>query len=317
MKKILISLLLILFTAGYIQAGDGEAGIPLLLMDSFGARTMALGETFTGIADDINTLSVNPAGLNTLDSIEASSSYMTYHVDSFYGFIAGGMPLPGDAGYIALGAATFSTKDFDWFDSTGTKQDASLSAGDIGIILGYGFSPFKLFGMGDVFHLGVGIKYVQSKLAEDSQSVFCFDIGGLVKMNFVSLGDGENKDNLGIGVSVQNIGSGVTYGSEETPLPQNIRLGIGYGFYKSTSHSVLFGFDINMPSDSSQIMGAGLEYSFMQMVFLRGGYKISDIDGDGPSFGGGVKYKMLKIDYAMILVDGFDSLHNVSLGVKF
>lgn len=322
MKKFVICFIMIIsFFVFNAQADTGESGVPVLMMDSYGARAIALGDTFTGIADDINTISVNPAGLGSLNSFEASSMYMKYTEDMMFGYLAVGTPLPSDMGYVAGSVCLFSTPDFDHYDASGNINKGALSASDFGLSIGYANNPLKLLGMEGNLNTGFVVKYIQSKLVDDSQTAIGFDFGALYKMNFINIGTKDISDNLGIGISLQNLGSSLKYGTEDTTLPQNMRIGIGYNGYKDNSHSITLGFDVNIPNDSSKIISTALEYSYIEMIFARVGYKITGTEVDGLSFGVGGAYsisgKKISIDYALVSLNDFDSVHTFSAGVKF
>lgn len=312
---------MILFSVQQSFTAEAGSGIPILMLDSYGARQVALGDTFTGIADDINSISVNPAGLSSLQAFEISSMYMKYLEDLSFGYLALGMPLPSNAGYVGASLSLFSVPDFDGYDLAGNKSADSSSSGDMGFSVAYANNPFKLLNIDANLNLGFSVKYIQSKLAGSSISALGFDIGGLYRLNIPNLGSKEAKENLGIGVSIQNLGSSIKYKAEETLLPQNLRFGLGYRGFNSENHSVLVGFDVNMPNDSDSIMSAGLEYTFMQIISARAGYKFSGTDIGGLSFGIGAGYnlsgKRISLDYALVPVEEFNTVHTFSLGIRF
>src|SRR6266481_5453903 len=66
------------------------------------ARSAAMGEAVVAVADDVNSLSVNPAGLAGLNSMQASLLHHAYVVDSTIEHAAFGMSV-GEKGGAALG----------------------------------------------------------------------------------------------------------------------------------------------------------------------------------------------------------------------
>jgi hypothetical protein len=315
MKKIfLIMSFITVLTISTLSAEVWDAAIPSLMMDSYGARQMALGDTFTGLADDINTISVNPAGLNTLYSTELSLMYLSYPLDMSFIHAAGGSPL-GELGYIAASLTLFSVADFEEIDLVGNKTGNSLSAGDLLVNAGYARTLLKNLSA------GVNLKFVNSKLVDESSTGFGFDIGFLYKMDMAVLGGRELTDNLGIGLSIQNLGTSLNYGNEDTLLPKNLRIGAGYKGYTDEKHGITFAFDINMPNDSDMIPGIGIEYSFMKMLFGRMGYKLSGREADHFSFGLGGQYsfsgKPVSFDYALVPLSDIGTMHSFSLGMNF
>ncbi len=320
-RTILFWILSVVFSVSVLSAEVWEAGVPSLMMDSFGARQMALGDTFTGLADDINTISVNPAGLNTLNSAEVSLMYMSYPLDMSFFYAAGGSPLPGSLGYAAASLTLFSVGAFDEIDLVGNETGNSLSASDFLVNVGYANNLLKLIGMKQNLHAGINLKFVSSKLVEESSSAFAFDIGFLYKTDMAGVGGNKLKDNLGIGLSIQNLGTSVNYGNEDTILPSNIRIGAGYKAYKDSQHGISGGFDINLPNDSGMIPSIGIEYSYIEMIFARIGYKLSGREADHFSFGVGGKYdisgKLASFDYALIPLSDIGIMHSFSLSMAF
>ncbi len=320
MKSVISFLILTIVVVNTeILAGEGQSGVPSLMLDSYGARGMAMGDAFTGIADDVDTILVNPAGLNNLNSVEASVSYLQYPLDMDFAHVSLAVPLPGGKKTGSVGAAItlFSMSPFDQLDYTGNKEEGELSARDLVLCIGYAANPLLLLGMKNVLNIGIGFKYVNSRLVEDSRSTFCLDAGVIYKTGFLRFGNKAPKRNLGVGASIQNLGGSIKYGSEKTLLPINMRMGVGYRPYKGEIHGMNWGFEVNLPNDSMMIISCGLEYSFLDIVFIRGGYKISGREVDSFSCGGGIKYSLFGIDYAFVPLTDLGAMHSFSLVFKY
>ncbi|MBU1076061.1 MAG: PorV/PorQ family protein [Spirochaetes bacterium] len=323
-KNIQIILIIIWgFSQSLLFSATGESGIASLMLDSYGGRPMALGDAYTGIADDINSITVNPAGLNTLRSTEVSLLFLKYPLDILFANVAAGTGLSESVlgGYIAGGLTVFYLPEFERYDALGNQMNEKLSASDFVITLGYANSPLKLFGIDQNFSIGFNIKFIQSRLVEVNKNAFCFDIGALYKTDFVHLGSKGLRDNLGIGLSMQNLGSPIIYGTEETLLPRNLRIGIGYKFLQTKDHSFLTGIEINFPNDSSEIASVALEYGFIRTFFLRAGYKPVGKETEKLSCGAGIQYKVsamtMRLNYALIPMEEIGIKHIISLDLKF
>src|SRR5438034_445996 len=63
-----------------LASGGGSSGAEFLRV-GMGARPAALGENFTGLADDVTTAVWNPAGLGQLDHVEISGMGLSYLAD--------------------------------------------------------------------------------------------------------------------------------------------------------------------------------------------------------------------------------------------
>src|SRR3989339_1112789 len=92
MKKIGITLLCcILYSLSY-ASGPWTRGNPIL-KQGLGARPLGMGEAFVGLADDINTLQFNPAGLSNILNKEIGAMYFKGLSDTGYGNIAYAQPV--------------------------------------------------------------------------------------------------------------------------------------------------------------------------------------------------------------------------------
>ncbi len=319
-NKILVIFLTIIALSSSLYSKIGESGIPSLMLDSYGARPMALADTFTGIANDINTISVNPAGLKSLTSLQCSVMYMKYPFDISFGNIAVGTPLSRvkDKGVIGGSITSFYLPGFEHYNRTGNKTDKELSANDFIFTLGYAMNLLKTK---ESLFAGMNIKLINSRLVDDTKNTLGMDLGVLFKMNVRSFSKDNTKNNLGLGISMQNIGSGVKYGSKNTSLPRNVRIGVGYNAYKEIQHNVIIGLDVNLPNDNHPIMSTGIEYSYIQILYLRLGYKLTNPELNNFACGCGVKFKIgdkkVYFDYALLLMKELDNKHVFSLLTKF
>jgi hypothetical protein len=74
------------------------------------------------------------------------------------------------------------------------------------------------------------------------------------------------------------------------------------------------------PRDYTERIHIGAEYSFRDMVFLRGGYK-TNYDEQDFSLGGGVHYAFgeiaLGLDYSYVMFANFDAVHMFSFDFIF
>ena len=67
----------------------------------------------------------------------------------------------------------------------------------------------------------------------------------------------------------------------------------------------------NARSHSEQI-GFGLEYRFLKLVSVRGGY-VTNNDEDDFSFGFGISYFGITVDYAYTPLQNFDSVNRLTV----
>ena len=88
--QVLVPLILLLASNAYTK---GEAGAQFLKIGA-GARACAMGEAFTGIADDPSAIYWNPAGLTQMNSAQIIAMQNFYLLDMSYQYL--GMVLPSD-----------------------------------------------------------------------------------------------------------------------------------------------------------------------------------------------------------------------------
>ncbi len=252
---------------------------------------MGMGEAMVAVDDDINALYFNPAGLAEIDR-EFSSCYQDGVLDSFYTSFAysqstkiGGLGIR----FGCLDGGEAAVYEFNGSErSLNAQKDTYLQAG-----LGRRLR--------ENLKIGGGIKIISSKLAEEyDASGVGIDLGLLVKKNGVNLG-----------LSLQNMGTGLKYEDEKTPLPTTLRVGgaiIGKPIILALEGKKVFGEKL--------ILSVGGEYWYQDLLALRLGYKAGDTNQD-ITCGFGLRYKTFQFDYAFVPIKDLDSAHRISLLARF
>ena len=86
-------------------------------------------------------------------------------------------------------------------------------------------------------------------------------------------------------------------------------------FEDESIHNLTLSLDAVHPRDYTERMHFGLEYSFKNMFFLRGGFK-TNYDEENFSVGTGFSYPIgnfkLALDYAYVNFTNFDAVHMFS-----
>ena len=323
----ILALMCALATTTYGQAGG--AAVPFLLIAP-DARAGGMGEVGTAIADDINAVFWNPAGLgfqtNTRQIALSFSKWLPqFNADLFYSYGTYGQYVEALDGTIA---GTFIFMNLGEF--TRTAEDGT----ELGKFRSNEFSVGVSYGtlIGQDVTAGVQIKYIQSNLAPAGGQQAsagtgisaAFDLGFLWKPTKLSL-LGANLDNvLSLGVNLQNVGPKMTYLNESDPLPTSLRMGIGFKLVEDEFNDLLISADFSkllvrrdsLGSDAipkSFISawgvggietGIGMEYIYDQAVSLRGGYFTEPAAAGARNFftlGAGVAYDVFVLDFSYIL----------------
>jgi len=277
-----------------VRAQALTSGADFLKIDS-GARSEAMGEAFTGVADDVDALTFNPAGIALLDKPQAGYLRMLYLSDIAYNFGGVALPVPDGentwgfgAGIINLGTPTF--------DSTLGLAPA-VSAADNAILASVAYR------IKDIISFGVTGKYIMRTIAGYNAQAFGGDAGVLV----------TPVDRLRIGLALLNVGQEVQFISAGDPLPTTVRLGVSYKVLDIPHHSILLSADGGYQLGSqSYLGGGGLEYWFDKTLALRGGYT-GDAYQQHLTAGLGVNVDVVEFDYAYAPIGTLGDTHRFSL----
>jgi hypothetical protein len=269
-----------------------------------GARPAAMGETFAGVAGDVNSIYWNPAGLAGLAAGELSLTHALWLEDITYSNIAYGRPALG--GTVGLAFSILGTGDIRKADNTGLQLNDDYSLSDkMGLV-----SYARWFGD---LALGASFKYINSGIEDESAHAYAVDLGTLYS-GFRPWGR-----KLGLGLSAQNLGTKVKYVSEAEPLPVLIRAGGAL----ELSKGLLAAADLDYLEKNINVH-AGAEYTLRLgslALAARAGYKSDTVKEQGAlsgvTAGFGVNWADYKFDYAWNSFTDLGATQRISLGMKF
>lgn len=263
MKKLLILLTLLtgLAVLSFGQDKAGTSGMTFLKLD-VSARGTALGGSFIGLSDDASCLYYNPAGMMNLKTIEMVASYNMYAADIQYTFIGGTYPLPSLNGAAGIQVGYLTTGDMD--ETTplypaGTGRTFGASDMFLGLSYAQMLTP--------KFFVGGTLKFIMENLADESVFVPSGDVGTYYNTGWKS---------LIFGMSIRNFGGNYTYINEDTPLPMLFVFGASYTAMNDEINKVIVLLEAAHPSDNSEYVTVGCEYSYNDMFFARFGRKIDN-----------------------------------------
>lgn len=308
--KLLVLLTGILCVAiGISFAGTvGTTGAQFLKLAT-GARPVGMGETFVGLADDVNAIYWNPAGLNQIKGKEATFTHAVWFQSMFFSYVAYCQPLDVLQGKIGGAVRYLSAGKIDKVDNAGNELNESYTPYDFAFTLSYARLVKEI-------PLGANIKIINSKIDDKSAMAVAFDFG--VIYDKLSLGGRK----LSLGLVVQNLGTKMKFDKEGDPLPLNFRLGSAY---KLLDDNLALGLDIKIPLDYTVSAHFGAEYVYKKIKDIqiagRIGFKtttVSDLDAlSGLSLGLGFQWKAYGIDYAWVPYGDLGNTHRMSLLARF
>jgi hypothetical protein len=272
MKTLLIALLLL--TTGILYAQPDECNDlfkPIAAARSTDSRSEAMGMTSVSSWDNINTSFDNPAGLSTIEGIQASGTYASayYQYDSAYYTYFGIAAKVNRYLNFKLSRFEFDANEEFQYPFSNNIYDRKHTI----TTFGYAAEPIKNW------HIGANFKLLETQFVQGTKySNFMGDVGILGRIVL-----GNEKHVLKPGLSVSNV-SGTTFEflNEENKYPIFGRLGVSYE-YTSTDWTMLDTLPIvsliaqvDIEDDFTvyyrRAFKMGLEASFAKFVYLRAGY---------------------------------------------
>lgn len=256
------------------------------------ARSASLGEA--GITwSDVNSSGIftNPAAVGfTNQEYSFSSTYSPWFADiknyasSFSYSSALGV---FSVGYVGVDFGSMpKTKKIDGqkvYDVIGEFNSSALA-------LSLSYSKM----LTDRFSFGITGKYVKESIDIYSASNVVFD-GGI--LYYTGLGS------LRLGAVIQNFGVDAKYKNEPFKMPSILKLGLAGEIIEDriNGYRVSASIEAHHPNDADERVCTGLEFSFKEMIRLRGGYKFF-YDEESYSFGVGLNPNFqsfpIEIDFA-------------------
>jgi hypothetical protein len=329
MKKISTLLCLLAAFAPGLAHSYGAAGTvaaPYLELP-MGARGEGMGEAFTAVADDVNSIYYNPAGLTSLDVAQIE----LMHVDSFGGveYENVGIAVPTDL----LGVNMWSTLALSYtlvgIDDTPLTEESStgqyistpytFTAGASVLTLSYAWQATQLLSV------GATIKTITEKIASAQGTGLAGDVGVLTRQGQFG--------GFSAGATLENFG---TSPEPDSTLPTDLRMGLGYDFAElfgpmDPEDKLLLDADFVtpvVPVDEEWQLNIGGEYtrSFgKEDGILRLGYRFPPEtelgSGSGLSLGGGLATHLtgmdLSLDYAWIPYGELGDQQRIALSIEF
>jgi S-layer homology domain/Glucodextranase, domain B len=269
-QKSISALVLLTVALCFLFAGTSYA-ITADPMDlSVGARSMGMGKAYVAVAEDSETVFINPAGLGTINSLKLGSMYTSLLDDLNYTVISGAYPLDNDSGTLGAGFINESTTGIPLYDIYGTSEGADATYGSQVMFLAYGLDVSKKFlpSIPGIYG-GTTFKYfMQSATGANTSGLngqgFSLDLGLLYKPKTSYISYGLNFQNLLSGsMTYQNgysepIASGVILGTKVAVLGDVMS---GASMYQSDSNlNVAFDYDMGMGYQIPGTAHLGVEY---------------------------------------------------------
>jgi hypothetical protein len=300
--------------AADIHDDAGTTGAAFLKIEA-GTRPVGMGGAFVGLANDVNTIYWNPAGLTAVRDREFTATQNFSIADISNQFLGYAQHLGEKAAWGAsfLGAFT----EIERRRSPTEDPDSTVTVGGFaaGLSVAYILSP--------ELSIGGTAKAISQQLDIEDSVGAAADIGVLLRIF-------DNR--LGVGIAAQHLG----FLDTEEDLPMNVRGGVAYqvrtkpSIDDPTPPRDLFALvaDVNYPIVAGfPTFHIGAENWFYDVLAVRVGYGISKGENprNGLTAGVGIRRRgeasleniSFQFDYAFIPDEDVGNAHRISLLLRF
>lgn len=301
-----------------------QTGLQFLKVD-VGARAAAMGGSYSLVGKDASAMFYNPAGLASMTSnfdVFIANTQWIAGIEYYAGGIAKSMGQWGTFG-ISYQAGNYGD------DIMGTVYDPTTDQGYITTgelnMSAYAIGISYAKSMTEKFTIGGQVKYAYQQLGENQLSSgqieknevsgLAFDFGTVFYPGFKS---------FRFGMSIRNFSPEFKYVEEGFELPLTFSIGVAMNLLDlmgaEYGSSLLFTIDALHPRDYSERLNMGLEYTVLDMLSLRAGYKFNyDIEGLSAGVGFKKDFGNVGIDlgYAYSDIEFFDAVNRISFSLSF
>jgi hypothetical protein len=297
--------------AALSHADQGTTAASFLKLQT-GPRAIAMGESFAGVADDVNAIQYNNAGLAFLKKKELTLMHALWFQDIFYDHIGLAWPIEG-IGTIGFSVLYLNAGAFDKYVLDSANQPVAqgqFTASSMAAGLSYA-RPIV-----PTVSAGINIKMIQETIDGASASSVAVDLGTLWKTPVKG---------LAAGLYIANLGPSLGF-DQAFSLPINVRLGVGF----KPSDAIAVDCDYTQPIETAGVFSLGGEYVYKKVFALRLGYKYQGavdynqtFNGFGPAvaagltLGGGFQYGNYSLDYAYTNYGFLGTPHRFAITAKF
>lgn len=299
--------------------GAGRQAAPFLLIAP-GARTAALGEAFAGLAEGIETLSSNPAGLGREKEERISLQHLFFVDGILYDNLFYLHPVQKGAWGVQAGFLNVKKLKKTIADPSapdGYQEIGDFSTHDLQGSFSYGRS------FGKTVDLGATARFFRESVSDASAPGFGLDLGFLYSDPAIP---------LKFGASIQHLGPKIKYQNESFSLPGLLRAGVSLRQNEKSPLKWIpldsaLSVEVSRSWDGeNQSASGGIEVPFLKSLTARAGYRFPVKSQNlgyqlsvpkGFAMGFGLNLTLWNLDYAVTSFGDLGLTHHVSLSLKF
>ena len=298
--------------ANWLKIESGVRGI------SMGGSQVASGRGMTGVH-------YNPASVAFIKSSEVFYSKSSYLAEISHNTLAYGTRL-STTDYFGIHLFYLNSGPM----LVTSEADPNGESGETFTVMNLSLRLTYARHLTDRLRVGGSLKYIREQIFDTRMQSFLFDIGSNFDTGIYGIILGMSVSNFGPEVQFQGEGLEVSV-SESTAVtgqlakitkkfavPLTFRLGLQKDIFgnEETTHYLTASVDAINPIDYTMHYGAGLEYSWSGLAFIRAGSRLGH-DTAGVSFGGGLKIRGIMVDYAYVNYGILTETHQFGISLDF
>jgi outer membrane protein OmpA-like peptidoglycan-associated protein len=306
--KVWLAMVLVLpALRAYALSGEGTTAATFLKI-GVGPRAVAMGEAYTGVADDPSAVYWNPAGIAQIPSPAVTAMHAFWLQSTYFEHLAGTLPLP--AGVVGFSLIYLNAGDLlrsEEGDTPDSPFRGTFSANNLGFTAAYAY-PYDAS-----LCLGGAVKTFSETIDGRASVGWAADLAFLYRLPWKA---------WKLGGAAQNLGPATRLADNYARLPANLKLGVSW----QALPRLLLDLDYNQLLEQNGKISLGAEYVFEKILALRAGYHYqSAVDNfeyydnygtntlSGVTAGVGIFYQEFHLDYAFVPYGMLGSAHRISL----
>ena len=278
-----IILYIIFLTFSFSQTKVGTSAVPFLGI-GMGAKSIGMGGAYTTVVGSSESIYWNPANIARIENGIFQLQSANWLVDSKLSTFSFAMPMLRNASigiyinYLNYGEEIVTTLEDEF--GNGDLWNAS------DFVMGGGLS-WKIT---DRFSFGSVLKFINSKIYNESATTVAGDIGVLYESSKKNIRFGSCISNIGpnmimdgkdlfkkIDLDPENSGHNETIlaklKTDEWPLPIIFRIGLSGNIKINSITDLLISTDAVLPSDDAEHLNIGTQFTIYDKIFLRVGLR--------------------------------------------
>lgn len=307
----------------------GQAGFQFLKLPT-NARQAGMGGINSSLGyGDASSSFTNPASIVDVANTDVFLSHVRWFADINYTTAAAVRYFEG------IGSIGVNILFLDYGDMPRTENRPILLEGeptgrsevltDLGTVtasdLAIGVSYARR--ITDQLHFGVNAKYISETLDDAKVGAWAVDIGTVFYTGIRSLRVTMVGRNIGPDTQIAGYDERIGYEPADVRMPVNFSFGAAYDLLEGgtgSPHLWTLAAEFVHPNDGPEKVNLGTEYSFRNLLILRGGYRYN-YDEEGLTLGAGLKAALsgyeLSVGYAYWDFGRLGATHVISMGFSF